>query len=128
MTTALHSGVLISVSSHYESRFSNPDANLFMFTYRIEITNRNTFPIQLKRRHWFIVDSTTERREVEGEGVVGQQPVLYPGESYHYRSSCDFTSDTGQMKGFYQMENLESGEHFDAEIPAFMLMAPHRLN
>lgn len=128
MTTALSSGVKISVNCRYESKFSNPDKNLFLFSYGIEIENTNVFPIKLLRRSWQIHDSSTRKREVEGEGVIGQQPVIESGKSYSYRSSCDFTTDTGKMYGFYQMKNMTSGEIFEVPIPAFMLIVPHRLN
>jgi ApaG protein len=128
MTTALTSGILISVSCRYESKFSNPAQNLYMFSYTIVIENKNDFPIQLKRRFWHITDSSTRKREVEGEGVIGEQPVIEPGKSYAYRSSCDFTTDTGRMHGSYQMQNLSTGVLFDVEIPSFVLMVPHRLN
>ncbi len=99
-----------------------------MFSYTIVIENKNDFLIQLKRRFWHITDSNTHKREVEGEGVIGEQPVIKPGKTYAYKSSCDFTTDTGRMHGSYQMMNLESGELFSVEIPSFVLMVPHRLN
>lgn len=99
-----------------------------MFSYNISIENNNPFSIKLERRRWKICDSSTKKREVEGEGVVGQQPVIKPGERYTYRSSCDFSTDTGQMFGAYQMRNLESDGLFEVVIPNFMLMVPHKLN
>jgi ApaG protein len=128
MVTALTSGVMISISCKYEPRFSNPGNSLFMFSYHINIENHNAFPIKLERRKWEIRDSSSHKREVEGEGVVGQQPLILPGENYTYRSSCDFSSDTGQMFGSYQMRNLENQTLFDVPIPPFMLMVPHKLN
>lgn len=128
MTTALTSGISITVDCSYEDRFSNPDNALFMFSYRIEIKNKNGFPIQLLRRHWHIIDSSTHSRDIEGEGVIGEQPIILPGESFSYRSSCDFTTDTGKMCGHYLMENLETNVQFKVEIPEFMLMVPHKLN
>jgi ApaG protein len=128
MVTAISSGIKISVTCKYEERFSKPENEVFLFSYEIHIENQNAFAIQLLRRHWKIVDSNSERREVEGEGVIGEQPVILPGQKFSYRSSCDFTTDTGQMLGTYTMLNRESGENFEVEIPAFMLMVPHRLN
>lgn len=128
MTTALTSGIAISVACSYEDKFSNPENELFMFSYRIQIENKNAFPIQLLRRHWLIIDSNTRSRQVEGEGVIGEKPIIMPGESFSYRSSCDFTTDTGKMCGHYMMENLESKETFMVDIPEFMLMVPHKLN
>lgn len=128
MTTALTSGISISVNCSYEDRFSNPENELFMFSYKIQIENKNAFPIQLLRRHWHIIDSSTRSRQVEGEGVIGEQPIIMPGHSFSYRSSCDFTTDTGKMCGHYLMENLENMETFKVDIPEFMLMVPHKLN
>ncbi|MEM9052719.1 MAG: ApaG domain, partial [Bacteroidota bacterium] len=67
-------------------------------------------------------------REVEGEGVIGLQPTIAPDETYSYKSSCDFTTDTGQMHGYYLMMNCESGEEFQVDIPSFVLIVPHKLN
>ncbi len=128
METALTSGIEISVSCQYEERFSNPENGLFMFSYEISIVNKNDFPIKLLRRHWHIVDSNTRVREVEGEGVIGQQPIILSSERYAYRSSCDFTTDTGKMHGTYLMENTLTGKRFEVEIPSFLLMVPHKLN
>ncbi len=128
MTTALTSGIEISVDCKFESKFSNPEQGLFLFSYGIQIFNKNEFSIQLLRRQWQIIDSKAKSREVEGEGVIGEQPVILPGESYRYRSSCDFTSDTGMMCGKYTMQNLDTDEEFEVKIPEFMLMVPHRLN
>lgn len=128
MTTALTHGIYISVNCQYEKRFSNPDRDLFMFSYQIEIENTNDFPIQLMRRHWRIVDTAMHHREVCGDGVIGEQPVIEPGGRYRYKSACDFTTDTGRMVGHYEMKNLASNHEFQVDIPAFMLMVPHRLN
>ncbi len=128
MTTALTSGIKISVNCRYEDKFSNPRNHLFIFSYGIEIENKNSFPIQLISRHWYILDSNTKRREVEGEGVIGEQPVILPGEKFTYRSTCDFTTDTGKMCGYYWMKNTRTEQSFKVEIPEFMLMVPYKLN
>lgn len=128
MTTALTNGIHISVDYRYEKRFSNPEQKLFMFSYRIEIENTNDFPIRLMRRHWRIVDTAMHHREVSGDGVIGEQPVIESGEHYVYKSACDFTTDTGRMMGYYEMKNLKTGQIFHVDIPEFMLMVPHRLN
>jgi ApaG protein len=128
MVTTLSSGIKISVECNFEERFSNPDNGVFLFSYDIEIENKNSFPIRLLRRHWYIWDSSTRRREVEGDGVIGIQPVIESGGRYAYKSSCDFTTDTGKMCGHYIMENLDSGNEFEVTIPSFMLMVPHKLN
>jgi ApaG protein len=128
MTTALTSGIKISVKCNFEERFSKPENGVYLFSYTISIENQNSFPIQLIKRHWYIYDSSTNRREVEGEGVIGVQPVIRPGEIYCYNSSCDFTTDTGKMFGYYVMKNLNSDEEFKVNIPSFMMIVPHRLN
>lgn len=128
MTTALTSGILISVDARYEERFSNPSAGLYLFSYGIEIENRNPYPIKLLSRYWKIVDSNSHVREVKGEGVIGEQPIIAPGESYSYRSSSDFKTDLGKMKGHYVMQNLESNHIFEVVIPEFILTVPYRLN
>lgn len=128
MITALTSGIKISVKCNYEEKFSNPENDVFLFSYDIEIENKNPFPIQLLKRHWYIWDSSSQRREVEGEGVIGIQPIIESGERYSYRSSCDFRTDTGKMCGHYIMKNLETQDDFEVTIPSFMLMVPHKLN
>ena len=80
------------------------------------------------RRHWYIFDSNGEHREVEGDGVVGHQPVLMPNEVYEYESACNLTTDIGNMRGEYEMIRLIDKEKFHVEIPTFDLIAPQRLN
>lgn len=128
MTTALTSGISISVDCRFEDKFSNPTNKLFIFSYGILIENKNPFPIQLLRRYWSIVDSNMAEREVNGDGVVGEQPIINPGESYSYRSSCDFNTDTGKMSGYYIMRNLENEKLLKVAIPEFLLIVPYRLN
>lgn len=128
MTTALNSGIIISVDSRYEEKFSNPIAKLFMFSYGIRIENKNEDAIQLLSRYWKITDSNTHEREVKGEGVIGEKPIIKSGESYTYRSSCDFTTDMGKMSGYYVMRNLQTGLKFNVDIPEFSLIVPYKLN
>ncbi len=128
MATALTSGIVISVDCRFEQKLSNPANRLFVFSYGIRIENKNTQPIQLLSRYWKITDSNTQQREVKGTGVIGEQPIIEPGDNYSYRSSCDFTTDTGVMKGYYLMKNLETNEEFKVAIPEFILMVPYRLN
>ena len=99
-----------------------------MFAYRITIENNNIFPVKLLRRHWYIYDSTGSLREVEGEGVVGIQPQINPGDSYQYMSGCNLRSEIGKMYGTYLMENINSKKPFDVIIPAFEMCAPFKLN
>ena len=126
--TSLTAGVRISVTTRYEERFSNPHNHLYLFSYEITIENTNAYAIQLLRRKWTVVDALTNKREVEGEGVVGEQPIVQPGESYTYRSSCDFATDAGKMSGKYHMLNLETQKEFEVSIPEFSMLVPVRLN
>lgn len=128
MEKATTRGVKVSVESFYQPDYSNPSVNEFMFAYRINITNEGEHAIKLLRRHWFIVDSYAVTREVEGEGVVGQQPVIAPGETYEYISGCNLNTDIGKMYGTYLMQRLSDGKMFFVNIPVFKLVATMRLN
>jgi len=128
MVSKVSEGVLISVETFYQADYSNPQQGEYMFAYRISIENRNNFTIQLLRRQWYIFDSNGENREVEGEGVVGEQPVLKPGEQYQYVSGCNLKSEMGKMSGYYQMENLDAKTLFEVNIPPFELIAPNKMN
>jgi len=99
-----------------------------MFAYRINIENLTDYTIQLKRRQWFIFDSNGILREVEGEGVVGQQPILQPGDMHSYVSGCQLTTDMGSMRGNYLMQRLADDSDFVVDIPQFELIVPYRLN
>lgn len=107
---------------------SNPPANYFVFSYLISIENHSEDTFQLRRRHWHILDSTGEYREVEGPGVVGQQPVLKPGERYEYESTCNFSTEIGKMFGTFMMERLSDRKVMEVEIPEFLMVVPSRLN
>lgn len=128
MTSLISSGIRVSVETYYQPDYSNPLQSEFMFAYRIRIENHNVFPVKLHRRHWHIFDSNGSSREVEGEGVVGVQPVLQPGESYQYVSGCNLRSEMGRMYGTYQMENLNSKDFFDVRIPSFDMFVPFKAN
>jgi ApaG protein len=99
-----------------------------MFAYRITIENNNSFPVRLLRRQWYIFDSNGSYKEVEGEGVVGVQPVIPAGTHYQYVSGCNLKSEMGKMHGSYLMENLHSKKEFRANIPVFEMMAPFKNN
>jgi ApaG protein len=120
--------VKVSVETFYQEKHSNPLENEYFFAYRITILNGSEFTIKLLRRHWFIYDSNSINREVEGEGVIGQQPVLEPGETYQYVSGCNLRTALGKMKGNYLMERLEDKKQFYINIPSFVLAAPLKLN
>jgi ApaG protein len=128
MTSMITEGVQVSVETFYQEDYSNPMQGEYMFAYRVEIENYNSFPVQLHRRHWFIFDSNATRREVEGEGVVGIQPVILPGETYRYVSGCNLKTEMGRMVGTYQMENLDTREQFTVQIPSFEMIVPYKNN
>ncbi|MBU6177701.1 MAG: Co2+/Mg2+ efflux protein ApaG [Bacteroidota bacterium] len=128
MTSMITEGVQVSVETFYQEDYSNPMQGEYMFAYRVEIENYNSFPVQLHRRHWFIFDSNATRREVEGEGVVGVQPVILPGETYRYVSGCNLKTEMGRMVGTYQMENLDTREQFTVQIPSFEMIVPYKNN
>lgn len=128
MVSKISEGIEVSVETFYQPSYSNQLASEFMFAYRITIENLNNFAVKLHRRHWFIFDSNGETREVEGEGVVGIQPLLNPGERYQYTSACNLHSEMGKMSGTYTMENLYNKTTFEVAIPSFDLTAPFKNN
>ncbi len=128
MVQQVTDGVSITVETFYQPNQSNPFNAEFLFAYRITIENLSVFPVQLLRRHWNIIDSNGATREVEGEGVVGQQPIIEPGEQYQYVSAANLRSEIGKMYGTYQMENLYNKKRFTVNIPEFQLIAPFKMN
>lgn len=128
MVSKISAGIEVSIETFYQPDYSNPLNREFMFAYRITLHNHNPFTVQLHRRHWFIIDSNGATREVEGEGVVGVQPTLQPGEKYQYVSGCNLQTEMGKMYGTYLMENLENKTFFEVNIPEFEMEAPFKLN
>jgi len=128
MVSKISEGVNISVETFYQPEYSNPINSEYMFAYRITLENSNSFPVQLLRRHWYIFDSNSELREVEGEGVIGVQPVINPGQKYQYVSGCNLKSEMGKMHGMYFMENNHNKQTFIIKIPVFEMVAPCKLN
>ena len=112
---------------HFIPEQSDPENDRYVFTYTITITNTGQIAAQLVSRHWIITDAHNTIQEVRGLGVVGQQPLLQPGESYEYTSGSSLTTPIGTMKGTYQMV-AEDGTHFEAEIPEFVLATPRALH
>ncbi|MCS6821726.1 MAG: Co2+/Mg2+ efflux protein ApaG [Microscillaceae bacterium] len=117
-------GVQVSVKTAYQAAHSQPRANHFVFSYHITIENKSNYTVQLLRRHWYIYDSNGEVNEVEGEGVIGQQPILEPKEKHQYTSACVLETGMGKMRGYYLMERIADGKLFKVQIPEFMLIAP----
>ena len=116
------------METEYQPSYSSPSQYHYVFTYRITIENQSEFTIQLLRRHWKIADAGFSLREVDGEGVVGQQPVLEPNQSHNYVSGCNLKSGIGKMMGTYLMERIVDGLRFEVTVPEFHMIAPLRLN
>lgn len=125
--TSTHN-IEISVEAKYWPQHSIPKENHYFFVYFITIENKSDYSVQLLRRHWDIFDSTSETREVDGDGVVGETPVLEPGQKFEYNSGCNLTSEMGYMKGYYTLVKLLDGKEFAVEIPRFELIVPGKLN
>lgn len=128
MVFKISAGIKVSVETFYQSEHSNPAASEYLFAYRITIENDNSFPVKLLRRHWFIYDANATVREVEGEGVVGVQPQINPGEHYQYISGCNLKTEMGKMYGSFQMQNLANNDLFEVAIPAFEMIVPFKMN
>lgn len=110
----------IQVETRYLDEQSQPELNHYVFAYRITITNKGDMPAQLISRHWVITNANGEVKEVRGDGVVGEQPLLRPGESFQYTSGSVLETPVGSMHGSYQMVDAE-GRPFDVPIPPFRL-------
>ena len=128
MVADITQGVHVSVETEYQPAYSSPSQHHHVFTYKVTIENRSEFTIQLMRRHWHIIDAGYLPREVEGEGVVGNQPVLEPGMKHQYVSGCNLKSGLGKMSGTFLMERVVDGSNFKVRIPEFQMTAPFRLN
>jgi ApaG protein len=120
-------GIKIAVKSFYLPERSAAGANQFAFGYTVRISNEGQATAQLRSRHWIITDGDGKVQEVRGDGVVGAQPVLRPGQHFEYTSWCMLATPHGSMHGTYQMVT-EDGEQFDAQIAAFPLALPYSLN
>ncbi len=116
-------GIRISVEPYYIDAQSAPAQNRYVFGYRVQIDNEGAEPVQLIGRHWRITDGLGRTVEVRGAGVVGEQPVIEPGDSFEYTSGTPLATPNGIMVGSYQMVT-SAGERFDAQVPAFSLDAP----
>ena len=120
-------GVRVQVESFYDEDKSAPQESYYFFAYQVRISNVGTETVQLLSREWIIIDATGYEQRVEGPGVVGEQPVLAPGEAFEYTSFCPLTTPVGSMHGTYRMV-LPNGEAFDAVIAPFALAVPHSVN
>jgi ApaG protein len=124
---AVTNNVRVEVESQYAPELSQPFQSLWFFHYTVRITNEGDETVQLLSRHWIITDATGHTDEVRGDGVVGAQPVLAPGESFQYPSRASLKTSSGVMRGSYQMVT-EDGDHFDIEIAPFALHEPYTVH
>ncbi|MDQ1157140.1 ApaG protein [Sphingomonas sp. SORGH_AS 950] len=115
--------VTVRVSVSYLPEQSEPERGRWFWAYHVRIENEGDQPVQLLTRRWIITDGRGARHSVEGEGVVGEQPVIQPGAAYDYVSGCPLATTSGAMQGSYRMVGAD-GETFDAAIPHFALIAP----
>jgi ApaG protein len=127
VSSAVTLGIRVQVRSEYRADRSAPSAGRHLFTYTIRISNEGRDPAKLLSRHWVITDANGDHEEVVGDGVVGQQPHLAPGESFEYTSFCVLKTPHGSMRGTYQMRR-DDGTSFDAVIAPFSLVTPGTLN
>lgn len=128
MITLITENIKVSVSVDYRKDYSSPNFDQNVFTYKIKIENIGNRTVQLLKRHWYIFDSNGKYREVKGDGVIGQQPVIPPSGSHEYQSAVDLKTDIGMMWGTYLMRNKEDRSLFEVKIPEFQLICPCRLN
>jgi len=123
MSEAVTLGIRVTVRSAFIPERSDPERPYFFFAYRIRIANEGVVAAKLLTRHWIITDGAGTTEEIQGPGVVGEQPLLMPGEAFEYTSACPLPTPVGTMHGTYQMLTAE-GETFDAEIAPFLLAVP----
>ena len=127
MPTAVTDGVRVTVEARYLEDRSEPEEARFAFAYFVTIANEGTSRVQLKRRRWIITDGDGKVQEIEGPGVVGEEPILEPGREHRYQSGAMLTTPVGTMEGSYEMHE-DGGRVFKAEIPRFGLQQPGALH
>lgn len=126
MVTAITNSIRVAAISRHEPVSGGPYEGMFLFSYTISITNLGSADVQLKSREWLISDAAGRHRSVSGMGVVGEQPVIHPGESYQYTSACPLDTPFGTMEGYYNF--ISDQGDFRVLIPRFFLQAPFALN
>ena len=124
MYRAVTRDIRITVTPQYLADRSSAEDGRFFWAYTIEIVNLGTVTVQLRTRHWIITDATGHKQEVKGRGVVGEEPVLAPGERFEYTSGVPLPTASGFMTGRYQIVT-EAGERFEVDVPTFSLDSPH---
>ena len=120
-------GIRVQVQSYYDEERSSPQESYYFFAYQVRISNVGGETAQLLSREWIITDGNGDTQRIQGPGVVGEQPVLAPGEEFEYTSFCPLPTPVGAMHGSYLMA-LQNGERFEAEIAPFSLAVPHAVN
>ena len=128
MYSEITRSIKVTVKPFYLEDQSSPTENHYVWAYHVRIENRGRETVQLRHRHWKITDSRGQMKEVRGDGVVGEQPVLAPGEAFQYTSRCQLATSTGVMRGTYQMILTDDGAHFDVEIAPFALHEPYTVH
>lgn len=128
MKTITTEGVKITVTTKFRADLSQVNENIFFFNYHIEMENNNEISLQLMHRDWYIFDSLNKASIVSGQGVIGEQPILNPRETFSYTSGCELTSELGRMRGFYTFKNQLTGQLIQVFIPTFDLVYPFKLN
>lgn len=128
MITEVTEGIKVTVRTEYKSEYSRPAQHHHVFTYHVTIENNSNYAVRLMRRHWEIYDSNGTTMQVDGEGVIGEQPVIAPGMVHRYASGCHLKTGIGKMSGYYTMERLTDGKEFPVTIPEFTLIAPYMNN
>ncbi len=124
---AVTRGIRVSVRTFYLDDQSQPEERQFVWAYRVRIENQGMEDVRLLRRTWHITDSRGHTQHVAGDGVLGEQPRMAPGETYEYTSGTPLTTPSGFMTGAYHMVSIASGELFDVRIPTFSLDSPHQI-
>ncbi len=127
MAKKIHYHITVAAQAFFLEEQSNPERDRYVFAYTILIQNQGNIPAKLLSRHWVITDANGKIEEVRGEGVVGEQPYLRPGEGFQYTSGAILETAVGSMKGSYQML-ADDGATFDADIPTFVLSIPRTLH
>jgi|APTNR8051073442_1049403.scaffolds.fasta_scaffold06554_4 ApaG protein len=128
MGSTVTQDIQVTSRFRFEAGHSDPKIGRFIFSYRITIENRGRETVRLKSRHWIIRDSQAATRVVDGPGVVGETPILAPGEEFSYGSMCDLRSGYGAMHGTYRMVRVQDGHEFDVDIPEMNLQYPYGAN
>ncbi|HEA29201.1 MAG TPA: Co2+/Mg2+ efflux protein ApaG [Leeuwenhoekiella sp.] len=128
MVEQITKGIRVSVATHFEGTFYKKHQINYAFGYQITIENKSAESVQLISRHWEILDALNPMEIVDGDGVIGQQPILHPGEVHTYSSGCLLNAPFGAMRGYYTMVKFSSGRKFNVLIPTFKLRTPFALN